>query len=245
MALLMICDYRSYLANRHSKVDYDRVACILRVSTKYQMATFRSQCILELTHLYPSSLEQFDAMYGLNGAPWTFQTKDDMATEFFKVFKLVYELNVPELLPCAFYFCTQLSLPNILAGLSKEDSAACLVGRDSLQKMQYEKTYAFVHHFPGYLGCQSPGSCPREMGRSIPDFYRAKNQWTNLNPYTLQVADFSIYRDGSICPACLKAMEEDHQKSRKKAWEDLPGIFGLGTWEELRAAQMLDTSSEM
>lgn len=235
--------YRSYLSNRHSKVDCDRVTSILRISTKYEMAMFRNQCILELKQLYPSSLNYFDAVYSLSGAPWTFQTKEDEAVNFAKVFDLVHELNVPEILPCAFYFWTQLDVSTILATLSKGDSAACLVGRDRLQKMQHEQTYGFVLHFPSYDQCQCCGDCKQQMDSMVTHFHRTKGQWTDLNPYTIQLADFSVYRDGSICAVCLKGMEKDHQNARKKVWDNLPGIFGLGTWEELRTAQMLDTSS--
>jgi hypothetical protein len=213
-------------------VDFERVASILRLSTKYEMATFREQCILELKGLYPSSLEEFDVVYGSCGAPWTFETKDCQAATLFKAIQLAREMNVLEILPCAFYFCTQLSTSVILTAPS--DSTACLIGRDTLQKMQDEQTYSFVHHFTASDGCRS--GCTRQMDQLVAPFYTAKNKWTTLNPFTLELADFSMYH-GSVCDNCFKAMKEGQTSARRKVWATLPGIFGLGTWEELRAAQ--------
>ena len=37
-----------------------------------------------------------------------------------------------------------------------------------------------------------------------------------------------------LCPSCTSSYKDAYKSARKKVWNELPGYFGLGTWEEIR-----------
>ena len=39
---------------------------------------------------------------------------------------------------------------------------------------------------------------------------------------------------GSLCIRCIEDKTATYTRTRETVWNELPGYFGLGTWDELR-----------
>src|ERR1700685_4284271 len=78
-------------------ISFDGVTSVLRLSTKYDIPTFRTKSIFELRKLFPSTLSGFYALFPRGNL-------DPSHTLIMQAINVARETNVLELLPCAFYF---------------------------------------------------------------------------------------------------------------------------------------------
>jgi len=44
--------------------------------------------------------------------------------------------------------------------------------------------------------------------------------------------------DNSVCISCRKTFREDVNRLRQSIWENLPGVVGLMTWDDLKAMDL-------
>jgi hypothetical protein len=149
------------------------------------------------------------------------------------------EVNIPEILPCAMYLCSQLPAYDIIHGdgrnrLSQEDQNKCWTAQQQLGEMAREKTFGFLHAFQPQRGCRTIKKCSESARENIRAFHRL-----GLSGYTyarveapLSIENFSMYKD-NVCDSCLITMQTSHKTGRRAIWKVLPNIFGLGSWNEI------------
>ncbi|KAF7296492.1 hypothetical protein HMN09_01055900 [Mycena chlorophos] len=77
------------------------LAAVLRLSQKYDIANFRRGCLRRLNGEFPTSLTEFDKVFG----DWTFMDpgNDDSISMFSQVINLAREIRLSSILPAAFY----------------------------------------------------------------------------------------------------------------------------------------------
>jgi hypothetical protein len=150
------------------------------------------------------------------------------------VINLARETNCLELLPCAYYYCTRLPTSTIFEGnngvvLASSDIAACVLGRDRLLNMQRQTTHSFLYTLPilaSGFGCKGCGV--NESDRLFLGYLQRQD---STRPCTFE--QFTEWKKIGMCKSC--APSHQHMKSRRDAWVQLPGIFGLESWEKIVA----------
>ncbi|KAG1780654.1 hypothetical protein EV702DRAFT_1079385 [Suillus placidus] len=187
------------------------LCAILRLSTKYKMERLRDLALQRL------------------------KRGDDRATaqqNVLAVINFAREINCLELLPCAYYYCSRLPTSTIFGGngevaLALPDITACVLGKDQLLNIQRQTTHSFLYTLPrldfgfGCKGCKGNNRLLLE--------YLQRQDFTR--PCTFE--QFTDWKKIGVCKGC--APSHQHMKSRRDAWAQLPGIFGLEGWEKIVA----------
>lgn len=214
------------------------VSGILRLSTKYCMTQLREKSIDILKQKIPCTLSDFLS----TRSEYLRHHHDYPPSTRIRIINLARETNVPELLPFAFYQCARLDWKLLLNGtysdvLSWRDKAICFAGRERLIDAQKTYTHSFLVDFKPSSACLRPGGCGfPSRGRNfnwdlLRNFFRVPQA---LEPLNLNLWDPPIY---SFCRRCEDNLQEEHRKGWECIWEMLPGIFELGSWEEIRKTQ--------
>jgi hypothetical protein len=197
------------------------VSGILRISTKYSMQQLRNKCISIIQEKFPSTLRGCDEVLtrGIQYVP----------SEIVRIIPLARETTVPKVLPWAFYLCAHISVDEILTNtvLSWRDKALCLAGKERLWSMQKTQTHGFLLDFKQSPQCQS--SCQTRVSRSS---LRLENIETlRISPHPLE--EYTDWKSLMLCPKCQSMAEMQHRDGRERVWQMLPGLFHLGTWDDI------------
>ncbi|KAF9477719.1 hypothetical protein BDN70DRAFT_907115 [Pholiota conissans] len=196
------------------------IAGILRVSTKYSMQQLRNKCISVIQEKFPSTLRGCDEVLtrGIQYVP----------SEIVRIIPLARETVLPKVLPWAFYLCAHISVDEILANsvLSWRDKALCLAGKERLWEMQKKKTHGFLLDFKQSPQCTQ--QCQTRVSRSL----KLENIETlRISPHPLE--EYTDWKSLMLCIKCQSMAEAQHRDGREKVWQMLPGLFHLGTWDDI------------
>ncbi|KAG6914731.1 hypothetical protein DXG01_015698 [Tephrocybe rancida] len=209
-------------AELHTIIQF--VSGILKVSTKYNIYILRQKCISILRGIFPTSLNDCDMLLS-SGYSYN-------ASAIVQAIPLARETNIPEILPWAFYVSSSISEDALLKDsvLSWKDKALCLVGKDQLWSFQKSQTHRFLFEFSKapacVLACQS--RLPQLMTWRRTEELRTK-------PHPLE--SFDEWDSLKVCLRCLEHSQILHQKAREKVWDELPSVYHLGSWEDIRTDQ--------
>jgi hypothetical protein len=197
---------------------------------KYDIQNFRRQAIQELKKLFPCTLLDYDALiYRSDTQP--------NSTPIVESIILARECNALELLPCALYFACQFRTSNMInsfASLPRYEQENCILARDRLLVALETQTFSFIFNLKLSENCQSQTECERASSRCLRKLISTRSH-TSPAGFTKCTAWESV--NHSFCGSCASDFRLSHEVAREKVWNELPGYFGLGTWEELRAAQ--------
>jgi hypothetical protein len=145
-------------------------------------------------------------------------------------YPLARETNIPRVLPWAFYLCTQMSPDELLKNtvLSWKDKALCLAGKESLWEMRKNITHSFILRFTPAPNCTA--GCRSPMPNSFPEALEALRVVAKDTPrfrgaYGLGILEV-VYR-------CQTFLQAQHRNGRERVWQSLPGLFQLGTWDDI------------
>jgi hypothetical protein len=221
----------SYFANSNpdTRTPFEDVAGILRLSHKYDIQNFRRQAIQELKKLFPCTLLDYDSIYPSNDRP--------ASTTVVESIILARECNALELLPCALYFACQLHTKAMIksfASLPRYELENCILARDRLLVALETQTFSFIFNPKLSENCQSQTECERASSRRLRKVISARSH-TSPTSFIKCTAWDSV--NHFFCSSCDADFRLSHEVAREKAWNELPGYFGLGTWDELQAAQ--------
>jgi len=201
------------------------ISGILRLSTKYLVPALRQKGISLLKLYFPITFADYNSLPR--------KRHRAKADDVMQAINLAHELNIPEILPTAYYRIARLDLKRILLDgpddISWKDKTRCLVGRERLRLGVMSFSHSFLYAFQqsaqcSWLLCGRGSGLIKEWrdieGRS-PDPLKQYTRWTSLN----------------VCPACVSHCWQQHESGRAEVFEHLPRWFGLPPWEELRASQ--------
>ncbi|KAF7297720.1 BTB domain-containing protein [Mycena kentingensis (nom. inval.)] len=213
------------------------VSAILRLSNKYDIPTFRQQCIQRLKKNFPTTLEGYE------------ETIDEWLDVFLPdgfsisevavhVINLGREVGLYSVLPAALYTiisrrsaATDGVLSDVVSKLEdRSDETLCL--RAYAQLVQdYRKTP---------VGCFQPDivpcyGCKADLDCSSAADVCLRRTFENVS---IIVGVVEPWREEweweeDLCEACIKVAMAAHRAARQKAWDELPSYFGLPVWEEL------------
>ena len=208
-------------------IPFDAIAGILRLSNKYDIPPIRRRCIHELRRHFPCTLAAFDATI-LNAPPLSTL----MPT---KAIILARECNALDILPCAFYLLCQAETEaflDILTLLPQQEIRTCLLGRERLRVVLETATLSFALNPNPSPTCTDRAGC-RPNGLEF--LSAAISQRIHAGFYALEKNNVDKMLNDHLCYICTEDRIFAHIRGREKVWNELPGYFGLGTWEALRA----------
>ncbi|KAH7909596.1 hypothetical protein BJ138DRAFT_209656 [Hygrophoropsis aurantiaca] len=229
----------------YSRDSFRFLAGILRLSTKYDIPHLQNESTVELQRVYPRHLKDFDCLNQTSSTPEadaTISARTRAWAENYAIeaVNLARETSCMTILPCALYHCARLPVETIICGTSKarlppEDVDTCMLGRETLLRMQRESTHPFLYTLPPvqatgkYPSC-SDGACVRGGHKTLLRYIMDEMYFTT--PIALE--KFTKWLDVGRCISCAAPLQAAHLKAREVVWEELPNVFGLGVWEDLK-----------
>ncbi|KAJ6497668.1 hypothetical protein C8R45DRAFT_1211515 [Mycena sanguinolenta] len=210
------------------------VGALIRLGRKYDFQTILDSAMARITFENPATLEAYDALI-VNGTykPTRITESDGFA---FDMLRLVRENNILSALPIAYYRASRHKPKRLLDGIQRKegtlaslaplDLSLCLTGRKKLlcQQIQPEYTLGFLLEWQA-PGCRTPSKCGAQRKITFGQCSRGI-----VDSFFLSQAKFG----DKVCAVCCKYAPEANAAGRKKSWEELPAIFDLPAWDQLK-----------
>jgi len=221
--------------------DFTTFSSLLRITTKYELPTVRSQILEIVRGAYPETFEGLGPSKPLGESIFSGRTPHPN-----EVLNLFVQQKLTDALPMAYYMATRRGLNSLMdrhlprdATLSPEILQSAITGLMTLREVELNETHRMIFEPKGSRPC-SLSNCPSrtptssaalEAYRKVFDRIVCSSQ---LGTKVLQVPEFYEECGGDvqcvgagICTHCVERWECGHAELRKKAWAMLPDIFGL------------------
>ncbi|KAJ7735555.1 hypothetical protein DFH07DRAFT_893470 [Mycena maculata] len=214
------------------------VAGVLNLSTKYDVSYLRHRALLHLASASPMSLEEYDSI----GSTATFPHRTSRLSRLL----LADSLGMTWAMPTGMYAISCLKAQSILDGIPVQGGTihitsalqrACVIAHPELCIAQNHHIYRFLRVLPT-KGCTSDGVCSVRSRSLLETFTKLER----LDPLGFLDAGWSKALQDRFCPACNARSETEYKSARQAVWNQLPSIFSLPTWEELKSARTADLS---
>ena len=233
--------YTHRFPERNKVPDFTTFSSLLRITTKYEMPSIRSQLLEVVRDAYPETFEGLAPSKPLGESVFSGPTPHPN-----EVLDLFVQQKLTSALPMAYYMAARRG-PNSLmdrrlprnATLSPEILQSAITGLIALREMELNGTHRLTFgpinsHPCSVSGCplRAPtGPAALEAYQKVFDHIVGSSRLgTNL----LQVPEFREDCGGGvqcvspgICNSCVERWESGHAELRKGAWARLPGVFGL------------------
>ncbi|KAJ7684273.1 hypothetical protein DFH06DRAFT_1155170 [Mycena polygramma] len=223
----------------------ETVVGILRLSHKYEVNYLRRRALIHLSSGFPTELSSTETVTGSWG------TSSDLlgVGPFIAIIRLAREVDALWVLPTAFYNLADACStgPGLLtsirpstfngrsAQLSDEDQTAFVNGYCAQINTGPSDVTRFLHEPATIPGCSDGHRCMVLRLRAIEMVRhdRASPRF-QADPLLLWHGLDDWKRLLGICLACGDALTETHMEARLAFWDQLPQMYGLPPWEELR-----------
>jgi len=214
---------------------FEKVAAILRLSTKYEVENLRKRALDHLSSGYPTSLAQWRE-YGLPLATFPVLPSDALAT-----INLAREVDCPWVLPTAFYdYCKFTGPAEIFRGTAQEgvlltlcdaDKQLCLEAREAQREASKDLENFLTALLPD--NCTGSSGClgSRLVWMRYLNKQRQDGFW--LDP-TESWEHWTLFEE-HVCEPCLRACQKKYEDAREAVWLSIPTMFNLPGWTELEA----------
>ncbi|EDR12104.1 uncharacterized protein LACBIDRAFT_311092 [Laccaria bicolor S238N-H82] len=210
-----------------SKTDFDTLAGILRLSTKYEIPYLRQRALLHLDTIICNTLQDHDTRENKRTIP----PRNSLA---FLIADLAHEMDLPWLLPPVLYFCTEDIVRDYMykgerKSMNKSQQVACIKALMPLIKWHQREVLSFLY-LTNVDGCKSFAQC--NEGRL------KLSRACSASEVNFSLISFSgLFEEvvrRVVCTTCCIASRDAHLAGREALWEALPGLFDLPSWETLR-----------
>ncbi|KIY46861.1 hypothetical protein FISHEDRAFT_46406 [Fistulina hepatica ATCC 64428] len=203
-----------------------KILRLLLISTKYEFSSFRARALHVLESFFPTTLD---------AAPGLFFPLERPVVA---VLMRLRSSNASIFLPYFFYRLSRveegylLELPENM--LSWQDKAVLLAGRLQVQHHMRLTSFQFLFESKPVPECTCKYSSPR------PRFPPIRRDILNGGGLADMTGFIGRLGNAGFCESCVRAFQTSHKEGRQALWDMLPGLFRLGTWEDLRADQTAD-----
>ncbi|KAJ6554170.1 hypothetical protein B0H19DRAFT_143054 [Mycena capillaripes] len=239
----------SYFMPPPEPVELNAVLGILRLAHKYDVRYLYLRALKHLSIPYgPSSLEE----YCSSGSQDYIIYDSDEHLRFFSIIRAATEVGALWLLPIPYYLAakhTRVTLRSkIQLGAQEHAVQTCLAAQVDLHRA----TVKLSSLFSTASDRSDPGCKDRKNCNDTKDGYNAvilEALWKQPCISPLEMWADATTSDGWFSPSWLAQHICDHCLTQAKArqaeilqgvWNDLPGMFNLPSWEELRAKEVTD-----
>ncbi|KAF8216743.1 hypothetical protein K438DRAFT_1953648 [Mycena galopus ATCC 62051] len=209
------------------------VGALIRLGHKYDFKDLADLAVARLTSEYPTTLEEYDALTG------TLQTITSYHGVYFDLVALARENNIVLALPCLYWSVVKTtSLDDLFSTIEKADGTVasllpidlrrCVMGQQRLLLKQFLPGYTleWAREWKFHDECRLPSKCSASREALV----RKALERAEVRALTVP----SRLNKDKFCPACMRRIEECITAGRKKIWEELPQLFDLPPWDELR-----------
>ncbi|KAF8217106.1 hypothetical protein K438DRAFT_1798311 [Mycena galopus ATCC 62051] len=220
-----------YIPEFHcQKFRFPVIFAFLRLGRKYDFKYFFDLGVSRITSVFPATLEEFDTVgHTLQYDP------------LFDVTALLSQNNILSALPSAYFFCAKsASLTVLFDGVKKQDGTRaflppvdlrrCVIGQQRLLIKQFQPGYTFGWvRERGSDDCTNPLRCRAARDAVV----KQCSDTTAIVIFTTPKTQ-ERYLWSNFCSACARHAAKCIAAGRKKTWKELPEIFDLPPWRELK-----------
>lgn len=210
---------------------------MLRLGHKYQIEHLRQDAVTRLGRYFPISLDDFHL--NIRAAPGKQFPGDaiiDICPEdSIAVISMAQALELPRLLPTAFYVCAQLDWVVLVDGhkdadgtlwkLSQEELKRVLVGKAELERWSTQQMDFILLAELAPTCVHPPVSCASHLEATREEHINGTSGVYFERPGGLQ--DASWIRDLHLCNMCETYHTENCHVVRQSVWDDLASVFDL------------------
>jgi hypothetical protein len=211
------------------------IECVLRLSTKYDVAYFRKRAIEQLSAMYPAFLGEYHKAAGM---------RFDVELGHYKGLRtmiLARTLDIPLLLPSSLFAVTMNRMSVLLDGgkcsdgqhfeLTWADKRLCIAARTRLMRAYQSRVlgYARALVLGNIVDCKRPGNC---ASKAAAELMRIVD--TGEKAHWFLVAGETVWKQVELCETCRAAFIKCYDKGCQEIWEALPSYFNLGSWDSLK-----------
>jgi len=232
-----IFDSETFLP-RPAPTTFEKVAAILRLSTKYEVEYLRRRALDHLSSGYPTSLGQWRE----NEAPLA--SFPVLPSDALAAINLARECDCPWALPTALYDYCKFTGPGeifggtmqdgVLLALSEADKQLCLEAREAQREASKDLENFLTALLPE--DCTGSGCLgSRLVWMRYLNKLRQDGFW--LDP-TETWEHWGLFAE-HVCGPCLFACQKKYEDARQAVWESIPGMFNLPSWAELEAERSM------
>ncbi|KAF7353758.1 BTB domain-containing protein [Mycena venus] len=197
---------------------FEKIAAILRLSTKYEVEYLRRRALDHLSSGYPTSLAQWRE----NELP--------LAT---------FPVHCLWVLPTAFYDYCKFTGPSeifrgtmqdgVLLSLSDADKQLCLEARESQREASKDLENFLAEVVEDCTGSECSSS--RLVWIRYLNKLRQDGFWLDPTETWEYWGSFA----GHVCKPCLLACQKKYEDARLAVWQSIPSMFNLPSWTKLEA----------
>ena len=227
---------------RNKVPDFNTFSSLLRITTKYEMLTIRSQLIEVVRDAYPETFDGVTPTKTLGEKVFDGPTPHPN-----EVLNLFVQQKLASALPMAYYMAAQRGVDSLMdrrlpqsATLSPEALQTAIKGFITLREVELKETHRLVFGPKGSKPCSTP-NCPTRTPTSPTALEAYQKVFDHIvgssdrGTKVLQVPEFYKGLAGQItsgnfpdiCGNCESRWESGHADLRKRVWAMLPDAFGL------------------
>ncbi|KAK7062488.1 BTB domain-containing protein [Favolaschia claudopus] len=216
-------------------VDFDVVIGVLRLAHKYDVEYLFRRALSHLDHLYPIHLDKCSRVHQ------QFDPDDhipiaDRTVSAIVALRAASQVGATWMLPMIYYTITcwsdfeRVDL-RAATNMSSDEKFLCLAAQTKFVRENLT-SYQFLGELP-HRDCTTI-KCPGKIA-----YYRhVVEHWSShcldANPLRPSLIYLQHHDDCELCRKLLVAADDDLAIKQRKFWEQLPDMFALPGWDELR-----------
>ena len=214
--------------------DFVTFSSLLRITTKYELPTVRSELLELVRDAYPETFEGLVPSKALGENVFRGPTPHPN-----EVLNLFVQQKLTSTLPMAYYMAAKRGLRSLMNShhpastrLSPETFQTTAGGLMELREMELREIHRLIttpHRCLSH-GCVSPktlGPGGSDTEREVIDKMIGSSQSGTKVLQVFSLDDICGDELGGFCKSCEEWWEFGHVEVRKKAWAALPSVFGL------------------
>lgn len=220
---------RPHTPDQRPRLSY--LAAMLRLGKKYFIDDMQFAAANQLRRCFPTTLRAFDESPPV-GQVYAGSAIDSMV----QLLNVAQDTGLWSIMPAALYM-SDLTVEEVFEGVDLDDGSTLLlhpdlqkrllVGRDRLRSKQADGIYSWTR--TNVAGCQDQAKCGSAKQARL----------LKLTNISLEDAAYFMpwnarWGEG-LCSTCIEDAMVTSEVSREGLWEELPSIWGLPPWNQLRA----------
>ncbi|KAF8216781.1 hypothetical protein K438DRAFT_2007554 [Mycena galopus ATCC 62051] len=221
------------------ELPFPAIGAFVRMGRKYDLKVLLDSAVVRLTSSFPTTLAAYDETLTFG-----FTTIEADSGLDFDTIPLASENDILSVLPSAYYSAVaRSSLEELYDGIPRDNGTMaqlpepyrrrCVFVREILLVKQFQESYPLAWARKWEFGdCTNSAQC-----RTARETFYAES----LDTATISALDVLPNGVGhwcKMCSACTKHAKKVVSAGRNKLWDELPAIFGLPAWNELKNLDM-------
>jgi hypothetical protein len=208
-------------SDRIRDAKFEEVKAIILLGHKYDTPVLYNKALSRLVPFFPATLAHWDA-------------RDSSHMEGIRLLpslRVARTINYPSSIPAIMLTMCSMGVDTIVtAPVDPEDLKIILPALWKLQTRQRTGLLRWLYAVP--QACHSRLACLEARLRASSDLDRR----AAVRPiifFTNKIVSY-FWDESGLCKACIQSAKSIYGGERQKLWNDLPAIFGLPPWEDLR-----------